>query len=298
MIVANSLHRSNLAIPGNDLSIVSDALGSDPDGVLLDLEDSLAPGEKVNARERIPSLVTEHNWEDIVLSYRINGVRTRWWYGDVITVISEVGDEIDVLIIPKVRKNEDVQAVSLLLDSIERNAGIEPGSIKISAQIETAEGMNNVKAIAQASDRLDALIFGPADYATSVGALHGARDYPGHYWHYPLARLSHAAASAGLHAIGGAYVDSGDEEAFQEACFLERSLGYDGKIVVNPAQVEMAHEVFSPDADEIERAQRIVRRYEDAPQNTVAAIDGNVIDPAMYRMAKRIISKAERADLI
>lgn len=298
MTNANPLHRSNLAIPGNDPTIISDALGSQPDSILLDLEDSLAPNEKTSAREQIPSIVMEHSWGDTTLSYRINGVQTRWWYNDVISVISEVGDQIDVLIIPKVRRESDVQAVSLLLDSVERNIGITPGSINISAQIETAEAMNNAASIAQASSRLNSLIFGPADYATSVGALHGPRNYPGHYWHYPLARISHAAASAGLHAIAGPYVDSDTEDEFQEACLLERGLGYDGKVVVNPAQVSMAHDVFSPDPGEIDRAQRIVNRYERTPANAVAAIDGNVIGPAMYRTAQRIISKAERANLI
>ena len=190
-----------LGIPGNETQLVSSAVDSEADEIFLDLEDSLGPGEKVAARSTLIDAVSAHDWTERGLSYRINGTDTRWWYEDVIEVISRVGREIDTLIIPKVRDTTDVQAVAKLLASVERNAGLPVGSVGLSAQIETAAGMNAVTEIANASDRLTAIIFGPADYAASIGAAHGATDYPGHYWHYPLSRLSHAAAGAGLLAM-------------------------------------------------------------------------------------------------
>jgi citrate lyase subunit beta/citryl-CoA lyase len=158
--------------------------------------------------------------------------------------------------------------------------------------------MNAVTEIAHASDRLTAIMFGPADYAASIGTSHGPADYPGHYWHYPLSRIAHAAASAGLLAIGGPFTDADDPQGFYRACKYERALGYDGKVVIHPEQIETANDVFSPTVQEAQRARRIVSRYEEADSNATAAIDGKVIDREMYRMARRILTKAEAAEML
>jgi len=292
-----SLRRSVLGIPGNERQLVSGAMESEADEIFLDLEDSLGPGKKSSARATLIDIVSDHEWTDKGLSYRINGTDTRWWYEDIVDVIGQVGDSIDTLIIPKVRDPADVHSVEKLLASVERNAGIATGSVGLSAQIETAQGMNAVTEIAHASDRLTAIIFGPADYAASIGAAHGATDYPGHYWHYPLSRLSHAAASAGLLVIGGPYTDD-DPEEFTQACRSERALGYDGKVVIHPEQVATANEIFAPDLEEARRAEEVVEKYESVDAETAPAIEGNVIDREMYRMAKQILTKAQEADLV
>jgi len=266
------------------------------DEIFLDLEDSVAPGEKQSARSDLIDVVETQQCDEMVLSYRINGTDTRWWYNDVIEVVDAVGEGIDTLTIPKVRGPSDIQAVTTLLEAVETNAGIATGSIGVNAQIETATGMSAITEIAHATDRLQALVFGPADYAASIGASHGGTEYPGHYWHYPLSRVSQAASSAGLLAIGGAYTDRNDEQGFQQACTAESALGYDGKIIIHPDQIETVNRVFSPDPEEADRARRIVDSYEQASATDVAAIDGKIIDQEMYRMAKRIVSKAEKSD--
>jgi len=298
MLDDKPLRRSLLGVPGNASDLVADAISTPVDHIFLDLEDSLASGKKEGARDIVLSIVDVHSWSDTGLGYRINGTDTRWWYNDVIDVVGTVGSDIDTIIVPKVRNSGDIQAVATLLDSVEANADVERGSIGLSAQIETAAGMNNVIDIVSASERLEAVIFGPADYAASVGAAHGATDYPGHYWHYPLSRIAHAAASAGLLAIGGPYADPDDPRGFEDACSLERNLGFDGKVVIHPEQVDTANDVFSPGLEEAKRARRIVQKYENADSNTFASIDGNVIDREMYQMAKRISAKAKKADLI
>jgi len=294
----NPLRRSQLGIPGNEPDLMDAGTRSGADEVFLDLEDSLAPGEKVSARAELRAIVRDHEWDDTVLSYRINGLDTRWWYRDIIEVVGAVGAEVDNVIVPKVRTPAEIRTVTTLLDGVEANADLPAGSIGLSAQVETAEGMNNVVDIVHASGRLGAVIFGPADYAASVGAAHGATDYPGHYWHYPLSRVAHAAASAGLLAIGGPYADPDDTQGFHQACGLEHDLGYDGKLVIHPEQVATANAVFSPDPEEAQRARRIVDQYEGTSSDSVAAIDGKVIDRKMYRMAKRILDKAKKADVI
>lgn len=298
MLHNTTLRRSLLGIPGNERPLVNDAIGSDTDEIFLDLEDSLAPSEKDSARGDLIDIVDAHTWEEMVLSYRINGTDTRWWHNDIIDVVNAVGDKIDSLIIPKVGSTADVQTVDTLLTSVETKAGIDIGSIGLNAQIETAAGMNAVENIAHASDRLTAIIFGPADYTASIGATHGAKDYPGHYWHYPLSKISHAAASAGLRAIGGPFTDPADDQEFSQACQLERALGYDGKVVINPEQVATANDVFTPDVEKVRRAQRIVNEYEETDSDTLATIDGKVIDREMYRIAKQILAKSEEADIL
>ena len=291
----NSLRRSQLGIPANESQLVAEAVESEADKIFFDLEDSLAPGEKDAARAELIAAVTDHDWSDTGLGYRINGTNTRWWHNDIIEVVEAVGSEIETLIIPKIQDPSDVQTVVTLLKTVEMNAGADVGPIGVSAQIETAAGMNAVTEIAHATDRLEALIFGPADYAASIGASHGVTEYPGHYWHYPLSRVSQAAASAGLLAIGGPHTDPYDTQGFQHACQSEAALGYDGKIIVHPDQIETVNRVFSPTDEEAKRAQRIVETYEATAPNDVAAIDGKIIDQEMYRMAKRIFSKAQKS---
>jgi len=293
----NILRRSLLGIPGNESQLIGEAIESEADEIVIDLEDSLGPSEKTAARTVLIETVQAHDWSDTGVGYRINGTNTRWWYEDVIDVVEAVGEAIDSLIVPKVQAPSDIRTVTTLLESVETNAGSD-GSIGISAQIETAAGMDAITEIAHASDRLEALVFGPADYAASVGAAHGVEDYPGHYWHSPLSRVSQAAASAGLLAIGGPHTDPYDPQEFQAACRAEAALGFDGKLIVHPDQIETVNRVFSPTDAEADRARRIVDTYESTPPNDVAAIDGNIIDQEMYRMAKRIRSKAERSGVL
>lgn len=296
MPLSDALRRSILAIPATSRQQAAAAAASEADEVFFDLEDSLAPSEKPAARAELVATIRDHEWGETTVSYRINGIDTRWWYEDVIEPLSEVGTAIDSLIIPKVQEPSDLRTVETLVTSLERNIGLTPGEIGLSVQIETARGMNNAVEIAEASDRLTAMIFGPADYAASIGATVGSDEYPGHYWHYPLSRLAHAAAGAGLTTIGGPY-GTDDTEAFRAACRNEHSLGYDGKVVIDDAQVDVANDVFAPTADQAARAEEIVDRYQRADPTEIVAIDGNVIDKEMYRMAKRVLSKAEKAGI-
>lgn len=296
MPLSDGLRRSILAIPATSRQQVADAAASEADEVFFDLEDSLAPSEKPTARTELVEAIRDYEWGETALSYRINGIDTRWWYEDLIEPLSTVGAAVDCIIVPKVQTPGDVRTVETLVDSLERNVGLPADEIGLAVQIETARGMNNAVGIAEASDRLTAIIFGPADYAASIGATVGSDEYPGHYWHYPLSRLAHAAAGAGLSTIGGPY-GTDDTAAFRAACRNEHALGYDGKIVIDADQVDVANEVFAPTAEQAARAEEIVDRYQQADADDIAAIDGNVIDKEMYRMAKHVLSKAEKAGI-
>ncbi|WP_165872095.1 HpcH/HpaI aldolase/citrate lyase family protein [Natrarchaeobius halalkaliphilus] len=293
------LRRSLLAVPGNETDLISMATDSDADEIILDLEDSIGPNNKIDARSNLAESVIANDWHGKTISYRINDVRSPWWYDDIIEIIEEVGEQIDSLIIPKVEDASDLHTVNNLLGPVLENAGIDPESIRITAQIETAAGMNNASDIAHSCTGLDAMIFGPGDYVASIGASglskESQREYPDHYWHYPLSKLSLAASSADLRVIDGPYADVDDVQGFRRSCEQSRKLGYDGKIVVHPGQVDIANTVYSPSKEEAEAAMRIVKKYDNS-DGSAPKIDGRVIDRESYESAKKIAEQAKRID--
>src|SRR6202453_1219599 len=172
----------------------------------LDLEDSVAPKEKEAAREKVVRAIRTLEWDDRVLCVRVNGGDTRWTYGDVIEVVGPAGDRLDEVMLPKVRRASDVVALDLLLSQVEANSGLPSGHIGIEAQIETAEGLINVEEICAASSRLESIVFGPADFAASMGmpSLAGGLqipDYPGDYFHYIFVKILMAGRANGLNVI-------------------------------------------------------------------------------------------------
>ncbi|GGN24475.1 HpcH/HpaI aldolase/citrate lyase family protein [Halarchaeum nitratireducens] len=295
----DSLFRSHLATPANSPQTIKDAVESDADRVFFDLEDSLHASEKVKARAGLVEAVRGHDWSETPVSYRINGVRTRWWHEDVIDVTAAVGRSLDAIIIPKVQGPGNIETVETLLRSVELNTGLTVGDISIFVQIEDATGIGNVEDIVTASDRIAAVIFGPGDYSASIDStghvLNAGGDYPGHYWHYPLSRISHAAASSGVPAIDGLYPDIDDIEGFRESCRYARMLGYDGKWVIHPEQTAAANELFAPTAQEAVRAREIIEAYEACAPGEVPTVNGRIVDEETVAMARRIARKADLA---
>jgi citrate lyase subunit beta/citryl-CoA lyase len=298
------LRRTQLATPASDPGFMKSASNSDADEVFLDLEDSVAPKEKAETREPLVDAVETHDWSDTILSYRINGIDTKWWYDDVIEVVSRAGDLIDDIIIPKVAGPSDVHTVENLLEQVEVNAGLAVGGIGLEPQIEDGEGMHNVHEIAHASDRLSSIILGPGDYSAAMGTpgldIGQFPEYPGHYWHHALSECNAAAKSAGLPCIDGPYADIEDEEGFRTSCSNANMLGCDGKWAIHPAQIEIANEVFAPDPEVAERARRIVDAYAEAMDEGKGAVtvDGQMVDEATNKMAQDIVAKAEAAGIL
>jgi len=298
------LRRTQLATPASDADMMASAANSDADEVFLDLEDSVAPGEKADARSPLIEAVHTHDWSDTILSYRINGIDTKWWYNDVIEVISEVGDIIDDIIIPKVKYPSDIHTLENLLEQVEVNAGLEVGAIGLEPQIEDGEGMHNVHDIAHASDRLESIIFGPGDYSAAMGTpgldIGQFPEYPGHYWHHALSECNSAAKSAELPCIDGPYADIDDSEGFRTSCENANMIGCDGKWAIHPTQIEIANDVFAPDREVAQRANRIVEAYAEAQEKGQGAVsvDGQMVDEATNKMAQDVVAKARAAGLL
>ena len=296
-----TLRRTQLATPGSDPGMVRKAPNSGADEAFLDLEDSVAPSEKVDARETVIAGLRAGDWSETRPCFRMNGVDTQWWYDDVIEVVGRAGDSLDTIMVPMVHDAATLRTVDNLLTQVEANNGLPEGATGLQAQIESARGMTNAPEIARASDRLESLVFGPGDYTASVGAagltIGSGAGYPGHYWGYQLARLAHAAKAEGLQVIDGPYADIEDAEGFRDSCRHASLLGCDGKWAIHPGQIPVANDVFAPGDEEVERATRIVEAYETAQREGrgAVAVDGEMVDEATNKMAQGVVARADAA---
>jgi citrate lyase subunit beta/citryl-CoA lyase len=281
---------------------------SGADLFFLDLEDATAPSEKASARQNVIRAIKDLDWQDRPTFYRINSLDTPYWYRDVIEVVEEAGEELDLILVPKVERPEDLHTLDTLLQSVEITAGLDPGKVKLEAQIETAKGLTNIDAIASATKRLEALVFGPGDYAasvrmpqTSIGTMDEWDEaYPGHRFHYAMHRIVVAARAAGLRAIDGPVADYRDEEGLRKSCLVARSLGFDGKWCIHPGQVETVNEVFSPTERELEWARKVVDAYEEAnaARSGSISVDGQMVDAASIKMARNTLDLARGAGML
>src|SRR4029077_11589296 len=179
-----------------------------------------------------------------------NGVATQWCLRDVIEVITGAGKNLDCIMVPKVEDAGTLHFIDHLLSQLEFECGIDH-KIGIEAQIESARGAVNLNQIATATDRIETLIFGPGDYAANIGVAQltiGSIDptYPGDQWHFVISSIVTTARAHGLQAIDGPFTDIKDTDAYRKLCHRARSVGFDGKWVLHPSQVEIANEVFMP----------------------------------------------------
>jgi malyl-CoA/(S)-citramalyl-CoA lyase len=317
MTVKDRLHRSELAVPGTNVRAMEKAPTLGADVVFLDLEDAVAPDDKEQARANIIEALRAHDWSHTAVSVRINGLDTHWCYRDVVDVVEQAGDVLDTVLIPKVGAPSDVTFVATLLDQIEQRNGWEPGRIGIHILIETAAGMANVEAISRARpDRLEAMVFGVADYAASVRArttnIGGANpDYAvltdpdaegrrethwGDQWHFAISRMVAACRAEGLRPIDGPFGDFNDEDGYRSAARRAAAMGCEGKWAIHPSQIALANDVFTPSDAEVDRARRILDAMEAAAKEGKGAVslDGRLIDAASIRMAENLMRQVEQ----
>jgi len=296
--------RSLLAVPATRRKMAEKALASEADAVFLDLEDAVAPHNKAAARGDVVAALKELDWCGRPGLYRANALDTSYFYRDLIEVVEQAGDSLDSIMIPKVNRPEDLSAVSMLLSQLELAMDLEQGRIEIEAQIESAEGLTNVDSIASATSRLEALHFGPGDFAASVSmpqASIGVMDewdevHPGHRFHYAMQRIVVAARAAGLRVLDGPVADYGDEEGLRRSCMIARSLGFDGKWCIHPAQIAVVNETFSPSDREVEWAKKVVAAYEEANAtgSGSVSVDGHMVDAASIKLARNTLGKVPK----
>jgi citrate lyase beta subunit len=294
--------RSLLAVPATRRKMVEKALASDADAVFLDLEDAVAADSKTEARGDVVSALQELDWGGRPTVFRANALDTSYFYRDLIEVVEEAGNSLDAIMVPKVNRPEDLHLVSILLSQLE----LKKGKIKLEAQIESAEGLANVDSIARATSRLEALHFGPGDFAASVNMPQtsiGVMDewdeaYPGHRFHYAMQRIVVAARAVGLRVLDGPVADYRDEEGLRRSCQIARSLGFDGKWCIHPAQIAIVNEVFSPTEKEVDWAKKVVAAYDEANAagSGSVSVDGQMVDAASIKLARNTLGKVPKND--
>jgi len=298
--VKTRLQRSELAVPGSNPSMIEKAADSAADYVFLDLEDAVAPLDKIAARKNIIEALNDIDWKakGKTICIRINGLDTHYMYRDVVEIVEQAGQHLDTILVPKVGVPADLYMVEAMCNQIEQAKGFTH-KIGLEALIETALGMANVEAIAQASPRLEAMHFGVADYAASnrartvvIGGLNP--DYPGDQWHYALSRMTVACRAYGLRAIDGPFGDFSDPDSYILAAKRAAALGLEGKWAIHPSQIALANDVFSPPESGLIRAKGILSALAEAQAKGqgAAQLDGKMIDAASARMAENVVNVA------
>ncbi len=297
------LRRSILSVPGSSEKMLAKAVTTEADEVLLDLEDAVAAAEKPTARAKIVEALNTHDYSGKVVAVRVNDAAGPFQYRDVIELVRGAGGHIDTLVLPKVQHPGEVWFVEHLLSQLERDLGLD-NRIGLELQFESGAGVTFVSAIAEVTDRTEALVFGPGDYAadlgldqTDIGRIE--RGYPGHQWHYVLSRLVTTARAFGADAIDGPFADFRDERGLRESAGLARHLGIDGKWCIHPSQIPVVNHTFTPSATAVGRAREVLEALAQAKSAGAGAtaLDGAMIDEATRRMAERIVARGEAAGM-
>ncbi|TDD01788.1 CoA ester lyase [Nonomuraea deserti] len=298
--------RSVLAVPGSNPRFLEKAQTLPVDEVFLDLEDSVAPQAKEEARKNVMTALREGDWSGKTRVVRVNDLTTQWTYRDVIEVVEGAGEYVDCLMLPKVQDSTEVVWLDTLLTQIEKAMGHEVGRIGIEAQIENARGLVNVDAIAGSSRRLETLVFGPADFMASINmrTLVVGEQPPGYVegdaYHYILMRLLMAARMHDLQVIDGPYLQIKDVEGFTKVARRAAALGFDGKWVLHPSQVDAANEVFSPAQEDYDHAELILEAYDyytSVEKRGAVMLGDEMIDEASRKMALVVAAKGRAAGL-
>ncbi|HEV3472772.1 MAG TPA: CoA ester lyase [Actinomycetota bacterium] len=296
--------RSCLSVPGSSPKMLGKAPGLPADQIFMDLEDSVAPLAKEEARGNVIDALKNNDWGDKTVVVRINSIDTQWAADDLKTVVEAAGTYLDCIMIPKVQHAHEVQFVDHMLRIIETTVGLDK-RIGLEVQIETATGLKNIYEIAHASDRMETLIFGPADMSASLGlptvtAGLPMPGYPGDHFHWVLETILVAARDAGLQAIDGPYLLIKDLDGFREMAMRARALGYDGKWALHPGQIDVLNEVFTPTQEEYDKAEALLEAYKHATEveRTGAVMFGNeMIDEASRKMAIQFAERGRAAGM-
>jgi len=279
------------------------------DQVFLDLEDSVAPLAKEQARANVVSALNEGGYGTRVRAVRINSVDSPWAADDLDQVVRGAGANLDCIMLPKVSTTADVFWLSERLDALEVQLGLEPESIGIEVQIEDALGLVNVDAIAASHSRIETIIFGPADFMASLNmrTLNVGLQPPGYTegdaYHYVLMRLLVAGRAFGKQVIDGPFLGIKDLDGLRLTATRSAALGFDGKWVLHPDQIDIVNEVYSPTQDDYDHAELIVDAYDFYTSSAGGArgavmLGDEMIDEASRKMALVISAQGRAAGLV
>lgn len=303
-----SSKRSVLAVPGGNSKMIAKARTLDADEIFLDLEDSVALIDKSNARQNTIAEIKAGQFKSTTLAVRINDFSSEVGKLDLEKLILEASGCFDSLIFPKIESAEQIKEIHSALDYFETKINVPLGTTKIQIQIESALGLSNISEIAKTSSRIISLIFGPGDFAASIGmqVLHigdTPLNYPGQdAYNYVLMAILIAARANNLLAIDGPFGDLTNIEGLIQKSNLSSALGFDGKWVIHPSQIAIVNNAFTPTQENFDNAARIIAYFNDASINSdprsAFMFEGKMIDEANRKMAETVFAKGEAAGLI
>jgi malyl-CoA/(S)-citramalyl-CoA lyase len=301
-------NRCQLFGPGSRPAIFEKMAGSAADVINIDLEDSVAPGDKDSARKNVIEAINDVDWGTKTLSVRINGLDTPFWYRDVVDLLEQAGPRLDQIMIPKVGCAGDLYAVDALVTSIEAAKGREK-RIAFEVIIESAAGIAHVEEIAAASPRLEAMSLGAADFAASMGmqttGIGGTQEdyymiregekYWSDPWHWAQTAIVAACRTHGVLPVDGPFGDFSDDEGFRAQARRSATLGMVGKWAIHPKQVALANEVFTPSEAAVTEAREILAAMEEAKAKGEGATvyKGRLVDIASIKQAEVIVRQSE-----
>ncbi len=302
------LNRCQLFGPGSRESLFEKMAKSDADVINLDLEDSVAPDDKDQARRNIIQAIGDIDWGAKTLSVRINGLDTPFWYRDVVDLLEQAGPRLDQIMIPKAGNASDIYAVDALVTAVERAKG-RTKPIHFEAIIETSAGICHVEDIAAASPRMQAISLGAADFAASMGMattgiggtqenyymIREGQKYWPDPWHWAQTAIVAACRTHGLLPVDGPFGDFSDSDGFVAQARRSATLGMVGKWAIHPSQIALANEVFSPSEAAVTEAREILAAMEEAKRSGAGATvyKGRLVDIASIKQAEVIVRQAE-----
>jgi citrate lyase beta subunit len=282
--------RAILVVPAAPSAKLEKGRSLEADEVVIDLEDAVVPGVKDEARLAVAAVLAEEFAAPSV-AVRVNAIGTPWCHLDLIAVAGSAREHVGV-VLPKVEDAGDLAFADRLLAGAEAAAG-RSAPVRLLALIETAAGLQAVRELADASERLDGLILGYADLAASLGRAGGA---PGD-WGFAQHTVLVAARAAGIQAIDGPHLAIRDDEPFRAEVAHARALGYDGKWAIHPAQLDALREAFTPTDDEVAEARETLAALERAAADGAGAVAAGdrMLDEALAVAARRVLARAGEA---
>ena len=302
------LNRCQLFGPGSNTKLPPKMASSAADVINLDLEDSVSPDDKAQARKNVIEAIGDIDWGNKTLSVRINGLDTPYWYRDVVDILEQAGDRLDMIMIPKVGCAADIYAVDAPVTAVERAKG-RSKPISLEVIIESAAGIAHVEEIAAASPRLQAMSLGAADFAASMGMqttgiggtqedyymLHQGQKFWSDPWHWAQTAIVAACRTHGLLPVDGPFGDFSDDDGFRAQALRSATLGMVGKWAIHPKQIALANEVFTPPDSKVAEAREILAAMEEATRTGAGATvyKGRLVDIASIKQAEVIVKQSE-----
>jgi citrate lyase subunit beta / citryl-CoA lyase len=278
--------RSWLYCPGNKPKMILNAHLYGADGLVFDLEDSVSEEQKDEARILVAQAFTEKTVPSDISAVRINSFDSEHWENDLKALIPA---GVSIIRIPKVETAEQIQKINHLVSSLEKESGIEANSVTFQCIFETPIGVENAFKIGRSSPRIHSYSFGAEDYCAAVGINRGTNLLP---LDYPRSRIASAAAAFGYNAYDTVWGFLNDYEGLKADSARGKSLGYEGKSVIHPDQIEIVNSIFSPTPEEIKMA-RLILEKADSTKSGASAVNGRMIDRPVIIRAKKIIEIVE-----